>query len=172
LHLVYQAKGRSQPTPREVEPLGVVYYGSFWYLIAWCRLRADFRHFRLDRIQHLTLRETTFEPRIGFSLRAHLDESVRKEEKVPARVRFTRAAAERARSECFAGLVEERLVGGQVEMDFLTFSLEWLGRWVLSFGNEAEAVAPARLRELVKAEAEAVARFYAKIPASKHRRRV
>jgi predicted DNA-binding transcriptional regulator YafY len=166
LHLVYQAKGRAQATPREVEPLGVVYYGNVWYLIAWCRLRASFRHFRLDRIQHLALRETTFAPRIGFSLRAHLEESVRKEDTVPARVRFTREAAERARSECFAGLVEERLVGGRVEMAFLTFSLEWLGRWVLSFGDEAEAVTPKRLRELVKAEAEAVARLYAKIPAS------
>ncbi len=48
----------------------------------------------------------------------------------------------------------------QVEMDFLTFSLEWLARWVLSFGGEAEAVAPERLRELVKEEAEKVARFY------------
>ncbi len=64
------------------------------------------------------------------------------EETIPARVRFTREAAERARGECFAGLVEERAVAGRVEMDFLTFSLEWLGRWVLSFGGEAEAVAP------------------------------
>ena len=166
LHLDYQTKGREQATPREVEPLGVVYYGNAWYLIAWCRLRADFRHFRLDRIRHLAMREATFEPRRDFSLRAHLAESVRKEDTVLARVRFTREAAERVRSECFAGWVEERWVGGRVEMDFLTFSLEWLGRWVLSFGDEAEAVAPKRLRELVQAEAEEVVRLYAKTPAS------
>lgn len=162
LHLDYQAKGREQATPREVEPLGVVYYSQAWYLIAWCRLRGDFRHFRLDRIRHLSVREAAFAPRPGFSLRAHLAEAVRKEDTIPARVRFTREAAERARGECFAGLVEERRVAGGVEMDFLTFSLEWLGRWVLSFGREAEAMAPERLRELVQAQAEQVARFYAK----------
>jgi predicted DNA-binding transcriptional regulator YafY len=45
-------------------------------------------------------------------------------------------------------------------MDFLTFSLEWLARWLLSFGAEAEALAPDGLRALVKAEAERVARLY------------
>ena len=159
LHLVYQARGRAQTT-REVEPLGVVYYGHAWYLIAWCRLRGAFRHFRLDRIRHLALGEGNFEARPEFSLRAYLAESVRKEDSVPARVRFTRKAAERARGDCFAGFVEERLVAGRVEMDFLTFSLEWLARWLLSFGREAEAVAPERLRALVKREAEQVARLY------------
>ena len=162
LHVEYRAAGRQQPTTRDVEPLGIVFYGSAWYLIAWCRLRAAIRHFRLDRIEHLALRELTFEPRSDFSLRAHLEESVRKEDTIPARVRFAREAAERARSECFAGLVEERRMAGRVEMDFLTFSLEWLARWVLSFGDAAEAVAPERLRALVKAEAERVAHRYAR----------
>ncbi len=160
LRLEYQAKGRAEATSREVEPLGVVYYGNAWYLVAWCRLRADFRHFRLDRIQRLALREATFALRPGFSLRAHLAESLRQEKTFPARVQFTREAAERARSECFAGLVEECRVADRVEMDFLTFSLEWLARWVFSFGREAEALAPARLRQLVRKEAEAVVELY------------
>lgn len=162
LNLNYLAKSCAEATARDVEPLGVVFYGNAWYLIAWCRLRSDFRHFRLDRIQHLALREATFEARSDFSLRKHLEESVRKEITIPARVRFTREAAEQARSECFAGLVGERSVAGRVVMDFLTFSLEWLGRWVLSFGRDAEAVAPERLRQVVKMEAERVARLYGK----------
>ena len=160
LHLVYHAGGQRQNTHRDVEPLGVVFYGQAWYLVAWCRLRQDFRHFRLDRIQELSLREATFEFRPGFSLRKHLQESVQEEETFPARLRFTTAAAERARSECFAGLVEEHSSVGGVEMDFLTFSLEWLARWLLSFGDEAEALTPPRLRALVRAEAEKVVRLY------------
>jgi len=87
---------------------------------------------------------------------------VRTEKNVRARIRFTCGAAERARNECFAGFVEERLVGSRVEMDFLTFSLEWLAHWIRSFGDEAEAVEPEQLRELVQAEAEQVARLYRK----------
>lgn len=161
LRLVYKGKGHLEATPREVEPLGAAYYGNAWYLIAWCRLRADFRHFRLDRIEQLIEQPESFEPPAGFSLRAHLKEAVRKEETFPARVRFTPEAAERARHEFFAGRIEERRVGNQVEMDFMTFSLEWLGRWLFSFGAEAEAIAPGRLRELVKLEAEKIMRLYA-----------
>lgn len=35
---------------REVEPLCLAFWGGTWTLSAWCRLRADFRNFRLDRI--------------------------------------------------------------------------------------------------------------------------
>lgn len=160
LRLIYRNKGQTQAMPRDVEPLGVVYYSNAWYLIAWCRLRAAFRHFRLDRIEQLISAGATFEARPGFSLRAHLEEAVRQEETIPARVRFTREAADRARNEGFAGFVEERSVASRVEMDFLTFSLEWMGRWLLSFGAEAEAMAPERLRRLVREGAEQIASLY------------
>jgi predicted DNA-binding transcriptional regulator YafY len=37
-------------TAREVEPLCLAFWGGAWTLGAWCRLRADFRSFRPDRI--------------------------------------------------------------------------------------------------------------------------
>lgn len=40
-------------TEREVEPLGVSYYGMAWHLIGWCRLRKEYRDFRSDRIKSL-----------------------------------------------------------------------------------------------------------------------
>jgi predicted DNA-binding transcriptional regulator YafY len=38
---------------RTVRPLGCFYWGSVWTLAAWCEGRADFRSFRLDRIQQV-----------------------------------------------------------------------------------------------------------------------
>lgn len=35
---------------RTVRPLGLVFWGKVWTLIAWCELREDFRMFRVDRI--------------------------------------------------------------------------------------------------------------------------
>ncbi|MEM8958275.1 MAG: YafY family protein [Pseudomonadota bacterium] len=37
-------------TERPVRPLGLVFWGKVWTLIAWCDLRDDFRMFRVDRI--------------------------------------------------------------------------------------------------------------------------
>ena len=38
-------------TERLVEPVAYVALADHWYLAAWCRLRADFRAFRTDRIR-------------------------------------------------------------------------------------------------------------------------
>ncbi|CAM3944510.1 MULTISPECIES: helix-turn-helix transcriptional regulator [Pseudoalteromonas] len=43
-----------QSTHRIAEPLGLVYWGAKWTLIAYCQLRTDYREFRLDRIQAIT----------------------------------------------------------------------------------------------------------------------
>jgi predicted DNA-binding transcriptional regulator YafY len=39
---------------REVEPLCLAFWGGSWTLGAWCRLRADFRNFRPDRLADFT----------------------------------------------------------------------------------------------------------------------
>ena len=38
-------------TSREVEPLRLVHHGATWYLQAFCRLRDDYRSFRVSRIR-------------------------------------------------------------------------------------------------------------------------
>jgi predicted DNA-binding transcriptional regulator YafY len=158
LRLAYRARAESRDTGREVEPLGVVYYGGAWYLVAWCRLRRDFRHFKLERIRRLEVLPEQFPARSDFSLSDHLKKESSSEDTIPARVWFSTEAMERVRRDSFSGLVEARPARGGYEVDFMTFSIEWLARWLLSFGDEAEALAPAELRGRVRAAAEAVAR--------------
>ncbi len=35
---------------RDVQPLGLYFWGNVWTLASWCELRNDFRNFRLDRM--------------------------------------------------------------------------------------------------------------------------
>lgn len=49
LRLVY-ADGAGKRTRRTVKPLAIVYYIEVVVLAAWCELRGDFRHFRIDRM--------------------------------------------------------------------------------------------------------------------------
>lgn len=160
LRMVYRGRERVEETARDVEPLGVVCYSGAWYLVAWCRLRKDLRHFRVDRIQTLLLLDELFPARPDFSLTKHLAEQVARDEVLPVRVWFSERALERARSESYATLVDEGRRDGGIECSFTTYSLEWLSRWLLSFGSEAEALAPTRLRRLVRAEAERITRHY------------
>ncbi len=50
LRLTY-ADDNGKNTERTVQPLALHFWGSVWTLAAWCRLRNDFRNFRLDRVQ-------------------------------------------------------------------------------------------------------------------------
>ena len=161
LRLVYRGKGREEETCRDVEPLGVVFSGGAWYLVGWCRLRTDVRHFRTDRIQRLEMLAETVCARPDFSLAAHLEQQMAKQETFPARIWFARQAQERARRESYATLVEERQRDGGTEFTLYAYCYEWLARWLLSFGADAEAIEPEKLRNLVRVQGEAVVNRYA-----------
>lgn len=45
---------------RIIEPLGLVFWGNKWTIIAYCQLREDYREFRLDRIKQCQTLSTTF----------------------------------------------------------------------------------------------------------------
>lgn len=45
---------------RMCEPIGVVLKGYVWYLYGYCKLREDYRIFRLTRIEHLTVLDENF----------------------------------------------------------------------------------------------------------------
>jgi predicted DNA-binding transcriptional regulator YafY len=146
---------------RDAEPLGVSFNQSAWYLVAWCRLRNDFRSFKLERVQSLEMLDERFAARPDFSLREYLERSMANEVTFRARVWFSTEAMERVRRDVFMGVASERPVAGGSDVEFQTFSFEWLARWLLLFGRDAEALDPPDLRKLVHDEAMAVAKKYA-----------
>jgi len=54
VRLAYESLGGAA-TSRDVEPLCMAFWGQSWTLGGWCRLRRDFRNFRLDRVRDLAL---------------------------------------------------------------------------------------------------------------------
>ena len=58
---------------RCVHPLGLVYWGKVWTLVAWCELRESFRHFRLDRIQSMEALEQHFDAIPGRTMQDFLN---------------------------------------------------------------------------------------------------
>ena len=61
-----------QESHRSVWPLGLFYWGKVWTLVAWCELRDDFRHFRLDRMKEIALLDLSFQPQRGRTLKDYL----------------------------------------------------------------------------------------------------
>jgi predicted DNA-binding transcriptional regulator YafY len=71
VHLAYASLAGSA-SDREVEPLCLLFWGQAWTLGAWCRLRVDFRNFRLDRIEALAARDEIADDDPAHGLRAYL----------------------------------------------------------------------------------------------------
>lgn len=71
LLLRYKDASESQ-TNRVVWPIAMIYYVDSAILVAWCELRTDFRHFRLDRITRCDLLADGF-PGKGAGLRTQWD---------------------------------------------------------------------------------------------------
>lgn len=59
---------------RIIHPLGLFYWGKVWTLVGWCELRDAFRHFRLDRIQHIEKLAQRYELTEGRTLQDYLGE--------------------------------------------------------------------------------------------------
>jgi predicted DNA-binding transcriptional regulator YafY len=56
---------KAQVTERRLRPMALLFWGNVWTLVAWCELRVDFRSFRVDRFQKLSLLEERFTPEAG-----------------------------------------------------------------------------------------------------------
>lgn len=149
LRLHYRDRGDTT-TVREVEPLGVAYFYGAWYLVGWCRLRQDHRHFRIDRIRDLETLGERCPERGGSSLQDHLLKEMTHHGGTDIRVRFAPGAAPRARNDSWHQWVEETATAdGDIEAVLRTCSLEASAWWLLAFGGTAEALEPEELREQV-----------------------
>jgi len=59
---------KNMPSERIVRPLGSFFWGQVWTLAAWCEQRQDFRSFRVDRIEHITVLDEAFRDEPGRAL--------------------------------------------------------------------------------------------------------
>ncbi len=56
----YIKRDDEKTTARQIDPIGVFYESSNWYVLAYCHLRKGYRNFRLDRIKKIFLSAENF----------------------------------------------------------------------------------------------------------------
>ncbi len=69
---IHYTRADDEQSSRIIEPLGLIFWGKIWTLVAWCHLRNDYRTFRLDRITRLETTGDTFETSDTKSLKYYL----------------------------------------------------------------------------------------------------
>jgi len=146
---------------RLVEPIGICYYGFAWHLIGYCRLRDDYRDFRIDRIKNLSLTDEKFSADNRIPLQEFLQGLYQSNNLEPVVIRFDKSIVSFVeKPKYYYGYVDEKDLGNQVEMYFMTDSMEYMARWLVMHGSKAEIISPAKLKDSVRALALELYRHY------------
>ena len=131
---------------RTVEPIKLVFKSKDWYLYGFCRLRNDFRFFKLTRIKNLVLCEETFLRDVPVSLPA--ETSLKDESLISVKLKFSSEVSFRVYDEFTDGVT-----GDQPGNLFVTADLPDNGglfSYLLSFVDNVEILVPANVREQMK----------------------
>ena len=138
-----------------MDPYKVMFFDSTFYLIGLCHLRNEVRMFVLDRIKMLSVTDETFEIPSDFDLEAYMQSpfKVIHDEPVKVTIRFDKKAA---------GYIKEKIWHHTQKIEpqkdgTIIFTAEVAGtdevrHWVLSWGDKAEILEPALLREEISRE--------------------
>lgn len=134
-------------TNRTIEAVGIFFEFNFWYIMAYCILRKDFRQFRVDRIQQISKTQTPFLQEYG----QINDYRKSHGNKVQAKLLVDKKImAHLVNSKKYYGLIEEVETDQGME---LTFETEWISdgfpRWLITFADYATVLEPESLRILL-----------------------
>lgn len=141
------SSGKGELTQREAEPLKLCFKGMSRYLYAYCRLRNDFRFFKLSRMKNILLNEERFirsAPEQIFDNHSIVDE-----EYVRLKLKITPGAAYRVLDE-FDNYTQD--ADGNYIVETLFPRGEWLFPYIFSFGCCCEVLEPVDVREKTKDE--------------------
>jgi len=149
--LEYKAGYNYEDTCRVVEPQGIFFMSGIWYILAWCKLRSDYRTFHLGRVIKVIPSENDFENKYP-PLDEVIDSVYYSKIEIDVKIRVHRDVSRDTEvSKYVYGLYDEQSDGEYFIQKYQTYSLEVFGRWYLSFADRAEIIEPQELKTTVKA---------------------
>jgi predicted DNA-binding transcriptional regulator YafY len=163
LDILYHSGYNDAVTQREIEPVGLYHYGMAWHLIGYCRIRADYRDFRVDRIRELTDTNQRFPRHERLSLQEYLELIKRKFDRpsVIATVVFEKHIVRHLQEQKYIwGYLNEEDLGDTVRFQFCTPFIDGLARWLLSYGRFVTIEEPPLLLAKMQALANEISHHY------------
>jgi predicted DNA-binding transcriptional regulator YafY len=160
LTFVYRDRN-SAASERSVEPHGLVHTGSRWYLVAWDGGRADWRTFRVDRIQAPLTPAARFmaRPIPGGDLAAYVSRQVSSDQYAFRALVLLHAPIERIAervSPCNGSL--EAIDGQRCLLQTGGHSLDALAMWIAMLGVDFEVRDPPELVDHLRKAADRLRR--------------
>lgn len=150
--------GHSIKSERIVEPYQLVLKGNHWYIWSFCRVKNDYRLFRLSRMIELEMGEENFIPRSY--QKPILDfEGIAETLQENIKIRVHKSILDRVLEFCTFDCVktdgEEHYL-----VDYPFIERDYYYDMLLSFGDKCECLEPFHVREELKRRIKNLARIY------------
>ena len=137
-----------EKTLRTVEPLKLIFKGQGWYLYGFCRLKSQFRIFKITRIRNINLLNEIFKRDIPMDIWGEGDKSY-KNKRVTLVLRIDEKMAYRLYDEFDQEDIKKNLDGSFTAT--VTFPEgDWIYGYVMSYGEYAEVIEPKDIRKIIK----------------------
>lgn len=144
-------------TDRSVEPLKLLFKGYAWYVYAFCKLKNDYRIFKINRIRSLIIEDEFFVRNAPENI--FMESNDMKTTMIKVVLKIQSKFAFRAFDELGYGTIVQNSDGNYI-VEIELPDEEWLYGYILSFGGEAEVVEPKYIREGVKSRLEECLKKY------------
>ncbi|WP_018592524.1 helix-turn-helix transcriptional regulator [Terrisporobacter glycolicus] len=137
----------SNQSKRIIEPIKLIYKGQSWYLYGYCRLKKDFRLFRISRIKDFEVNKQSF---TKWNLKKQ--EINKDENKVFNTVKVKLEVKKKVLYRVFDEFNKESIIENengnyQVTMEYP--ENEWLYGYILSFGPYVKVIEPLHIRNII-----------------------
>ncbi|ADO77508.1 helix-turn-helix transcriptional regulator [Halanaerobium praevalens] len=147
-------------TTRIVEAMTLVLRGNSWYLYGYCRLRADYRFFKIYRIKELKILKEKFKRKDREFEESFLTENIQSKRKTINLVMRFKPEVKLQIEEYFN---EDDIIfeeDGTLLVKVSFTEDEWLYSFILSFGDKIEILEPFYLRKIIKEQGKRVFDVY------------
>lgn len=144
---------------RYVEPMTIIFKGYTWYLFGYCKLRKDYRVFRISRIKNLQVSDLCFIKRRK-SYKDYINWNEQTKE-IKLMLKFS-GQVRTAVEDYFTEKEIEYDEQGDLIVRTQMPESGWLYGFILSYGSFVEVLEPKEYRQILHGEASKIKRLYDK----------
>lgn len=143
---------------RTIEPMRLVFKGQAWYLWGYCKMRKDFRIFRISRIKNVIITNELFERKKSDDL-TNLDTTDSPKTMVTLKLKFYSEVLYRLYDDFDDEIIIQN-ADGSCNVTVTFPEDEWVYGYIMSFGCFVEVMEPKHVQKIIADRTRKVLKFY------------
>jgi predicted DNA-binding transcriptional regulator YafY len=164
LSFTYYSPATEEKSERTVEPYHLFNYMGTWHTIGYCHLRKGIRDFALSRISEAKVLTESFKIPDDFEFKKYFLSTFglyKGKSTKEVTLRFTPEKSKWIKEQIWHKNQKVKLLkDGSLELSFPVSDFSEITREILKHGDAVKVIKPKTLRDLIKAEAQKIAKIY------------